>query len=270
MKVKSRGEEVLWFRFQFDMKCRVWYNEVNVIKENLERMGMTVKQIAEKIGVSKPAIRQKIKRNPELETRLRELSETVGQTVYYNDEAVALIMALFPIVSETPETIAENVSGNVCGASEGVSEGVSGNVCGAAQPSPAPSEATERALLQQTIEALTAQLSAKDAQLAKKDIQLADLTSALFEAQQIQQQLSSALATSQETQKQLTDALAAALALHAGTIQMQQQVQQQQPETPVVDASSDLDPEEKGDAKVQLYPKNRKHRGFFANLFGKN
>jgi AcrR family transcriptional regulator len=195
-------------------------------KENLERMGMTVKQIAEKIGVSKPAIRQKIKRNPELETRLRELSETVGQTVYYNDEAVSMIMALFPTVSDAPETVAENVSGNV----SGVSKNVSGNVSGVTQPSSEPFEEEERGMLRQTIEALTAQLSVKDAQLAEKDIQLTGLAAALAEAQQVQQQLASALETSQQAQKQLSDALVAAQALHAGTIQALQTAQQPPPE----------------------------------------
>ena len=107
--------------------------------------------------MSKPAIRQKIKRNPELETRLRELSETVGQTVYYNDEAVSMIMALFPTVSDAPETVAENVSGNVSGVTQ-------------------PSERAEREMLRQTIDALTDQLDAKDAQLAEKDTQIAGLT----------------------------------------------------------------------------------------------
>ena len=107
-------------------------------------------------------------------------------------------------------------------------------------------------------------------QLMEKDTQLAGLTAALSEAQQVQIQLSSALETAQQTQKQLTDALAAAQALHAGTIQMQQQqVQQQQPETPVVDASSDLDSEGTGDAMVQSYSEKKKHRGFFARLFGR-
>ena len=105
-------------------------------------------------------------------------------------------------------------------------------------------------------------------QLMEKDTQLAGLTAALSEAQQVQIQLSSALETAQQTQKQLTDALAAAQALHAGTIQMQQQ-QVQQPETPVVDAASDLDPERTGDAMVQSYSEKKKHRGFFARLFGR-
>jgi murein DD-endopeptidase MepM/ murein hydrolase activator NlpD len=239
-------------------------------KENLERMGMTVKQIAEKIGVSKPAIRQKIKRNPELETRLRELSETVGQTVYYNDEAVSMIMALFPTVSDAPETVAENVSGNV----SGVSENVSGNVSGVTQPSPEPSERAEREMLRQTIDALTAQLDAKDAQLAEKDTQIAGLTAALSDAQQVQQQLASALETSQQAQKQLSDALAAAQALHAGTIQMQQQqAQQTQPEppqdAPVVDAA---EPEQEGEgrgAMVKEVQEKPLKRGFWAKLFGR-
>lgn len=122
-----------------------------------------------------------------------------------------------------------------------------------------------------TIDALTAQLDAKDKQINDLTAALASAQNTLTEMQHAQQALTEVLTISQETQKQLTDALAVAQALHAGTIQMQQQqVQQQSPEFPVVDASSDLDPEEKGDAKVQSYPKNRKHRGFFANLFGKN
>ena len=241
-------------------------------------MGMTVKQIAEKIGVSKPAIRQKIKRNPELETRLRELSETVGQTVYYNDEAVSMIMALFPTVSDAPETVAENVSGNV----SGVSKNVSGNVSGVTQPSSEPFEEEERGMLRQTIDALTDQLDAKDAQLAEKDTQIAGLTAALSEAQQVQQQLASALETAQLTQKQLSDALAAAQALHAGTIQALQTAQQDAPvvnaaqepeqappaEEPEVQETMVAASEPAGGRRGAMVHKGKK-RGFWAKLFKK-
>ncbi len=193
---------------------------------------------------------------------MRELSETVGQTVYYNDEAVTLIMAMFPIVSETPETVAENVSGNV----SGVSKNVSGNVSGVTQPSPEPFEEEERGMLRQTIEALTAQPSVKDAQLAEKDIQLTGLTAALAEAQQVQQQLASALETSQQTQKQLSDALAAAQALHAGTIQerLTAQADSSEDKSEVMTANvSDLDEGEPAREPQQ------ERRGFFARIFGR-
>ena len=145
------------------------------------------------------------------------------------------------------------------------------------------------------VETLQNTVDALKQQLMEKDTQIAGLTAALSDAQQVQQQLSSALATSQETQKQLTDALATAQALHAGTIQMQQQkAQQTQPElpqdAPVVDvAEPEQDhspaeektevqetqvatPEQEGEKKGAMVKEVQERplkRGFWAKLFGR-
>ena len=127
------------------------------------------------------------------------------------------------------------------------------------QPSTPPPEVQEPAapspelvLLRETVAALTAQLDAKDQQLAS---------------------LTEALTVAQRTQQQLSDALAAAQALHAGTIQMQQQkAQQTQPEPPqdasVVDAAPEQGGEDIGAMVKEVQEKPLK-RGFWAKLFGR-
>ena len=213
-------------------------------------MGKTIKQIAAELDISKQAVWQRVKRSEELSALLETHAETVNGTIYVDADLEQCIKAMYPD-RLTPSAV-DNNTVNMSAPVDETAVNVDVNAL---------------------VETLQNTVNTLKQQLMEKDTQIAGLTSALSEAQQVQIQLSSALETAQQTQKQLTDALAAAQALHAGTIQMQQQVQQQQPETPVVDTSSDLDPEGTGDAIVQLYSEKKKekkkHRGFLARLFGK-
>jgi chaperonin cofactor prefoldin len=228
-------------------------------------MGKTIKQIAAELDISKQAVWQRVKRSEELSALLETHAETVNGTIYVDADLEQCIKAMYPD-RLTPFA----VDGNTVNMSAPVDE-TAVNVDGSTVNMSVPVDETAVNVdVNALVETLQNTVNTLKQQLMEKDTQLAGLTAALSEAQQVQIQLSSALETAQQTQKQLTDALAAAQALHAGTIQMQQQqVQQQQPETPVVDAFSGLDPEGMGDAMVQSYSEKKKHRGFFARLFGR-
>jgi hypothetical protein len=245
-------------------------------------MGKTIKQIAAELDISKQAVWQRVKRSKELSALLETHTETVNGTIYVDADLEQCIKAIYPDrltpsavdnnavnISAPVDETAVNVDNNTVNISAPVDEtavNVDNNTVNISVP---VDETAVNVDVNALVETLQNTVNTLKQQLMEKDTQIVGLTAALSDAQQVQQQLSSALATSQETQKQLTDALAAAQALHAGTIQMQQQGQQQQPETPVVDASSDLDPEGTGDAMVQSYSEKKKHRGFFARLFGR-
>ena len=244
-------------------------------------MGKTIKQIAAELDISKQAVWQRVKRSEELSALLETHAETVNGTIYVDADLEQCIKAMYPDrltpsavdnntvnMSAPVDETAVNVDGNTVNMSVPVDEtavNVDGNTVNMSAP---VDETAVNVDVNALVETLQNTVNTLKQQLMEKDTQIAGLTSALSEAQQVQIQLSSALETAQQTQKQLTDALAAAQALHAGTIQMQQQ-QVQQPETPVVDAASDLDPERTGDAMVQSYSEKKKHRGFFARLFGR-
>lgn len=228
-------------------------------------MGKTIKQIAAELDISKQAVWQRVKRSEELSALLETHAETVNGTIYVDADLEQCIKAMYPD-RLTPSAV-DGVTVNMSAPVDETAVNVDGNTVNMSVP---VDETAVNVDVNALVETLQNTVNTLKQQLMEKDTQLAGLTAALSEAQQVQIQLSSALETAQQTQKQLTDALAAAQALHAGTIQMQQQqVQQQQPETPVVDASSDLDSEGTGDAMVQSYSEKKKHRGFFARLFGR-
>ena len=231
-------------------------------------MGKTIKQIAAELDISKQAVWQRVKRSEELSALLETHAETVNGTIYVDADLEQCIKAMYPD-RLTPSAV-DNNTVNMSVPVDETAVNVDDSTVNMSVP---VDETAVNVDVNALVETLQNTVNTLKQQLMEKDTQLAGLTAALSEAQQVQIQLSSALETAQQTQKQLTDALAAAQALHAGTIQMQQQVQQQQPETPVVDTSSDLDPEGTGDAIVQLYSEKKKekkkHRGFLARLFGK-
>ena len=238
-------------------------------------MGKTIKQIAADLGVSKQAVWQRVKRSEELSAILESHAETVNGTIYVDAILEQCIKGLYPDRSAP----AEDSSTGASTSAQSVDE-TTVNV----------DETTVNVDVNALVETLQNTVDALKQQLMEKDTQIAGLTAALSNAQQVQQQLSAAMATSQETQKQLSDALAAAQALHAGTIQMQQQqAQQTQPEppqdAPVVDAAepeqapAEEEIPEKQETQVvapELEGKKggamvyeRKKRGFWAKLFKK-
>ena len=134
------------------------------------------------------------------------------------------------------------------------------------QPADSPAGASADAL-RTTIDALTAQLDAKDKQINDLTAALASAQNTLTEMQHTQQALTDALTVSQQTQKQLSDALSASQALQAGTIQALRDMQQNQPESaqnvPVV-------PAEETKQEIPKPEKQEKpRRGFWARIFRK-
>ena len=143
---------------------------------------MTVKQIAEELGVSKQAVWQRIKRNPELRSAFEEHSRTVNGTVYADEVGVELVKATY-----SEDLKAVNVDETAVNIDETADSKAVNTVDGELV-----------AALQKTIDTLNEQLAVKDKQI---DALTATLTAA------------------QTQNTALTDALTAAQALHAGTIQ---------------------------------------------------
>ena len=77
-------------------------------------MSKTIKQIADEIGVSKQAIHQRIKRHPELKSRLQPFMSTVGGTVYIAVGGEKIIKSAFEAnVSESTVSTVNTVNDNV-------------------------------------------------------------------------------------------------------------------------------------------------------------
>lgn len=145
-------------------------------------MDMTVKQIAEDLGVSKQAVWQRIKRNPELRSAFEEHSRTVNGTVYADEVAVELVKAAY---SEDLKAVnVDETAVNV----DGTADNKTVNAV----------DAELVATLRETIDTLREQLAVKDKQIDA---------------------LTATLTATQTQNAALTDALTAAQALHAGTIQ---------------------------------------------------
>lgn len=143
------------------------------------------------------------------------------------------------------------------------------------QPADSPAGAGSD-VLQATIDALTAQLDAKDKQINDLTAALTSAQVTLIEMQHTQQVLTDALTVSQQTQKQLTDALSASQALQAGTIQALRDMQQNQPESaqeaPVVPVEETPEPEQQSEpvpAEETPEKQEKPRRGFWARIFRK-
>ena len=164
----------------------------------------TIPQIAADIGVSRQAVHQKIKRDKDLSTRLQAFTSTVDNAVYVNSEGQKLILQAFE--SKTAE---KNTS-----------------TC-----------------LQENVDALVNQLTAKDKQISDLSAQNASLTAT------IQQQA--------DTIQQLSAQLTAAQQLQAGTVKalLTEQSKQEQP----IQQAATFEPEHETEIK----------QGFFSRLFRK-
>lgn len=145
-------------------------------------MDMTVKQIAEELGVTKQAVRQRIKRNPELRSAFEQHSRTENGTVYIDEQGVEIIRAAYS------KDMTGNKGGNVTENNGNKRDNVAEN----------SGNAELIAVLQKTVDMLTEQVTQKDKQI---------------------NELSEMLKATQTQNTALTDALTAAQALHAGTIQ---------------------------------------------------
>jgi len=145
-------------------------------------MDMTVKQIAEELGVSKQAVWQRIKRNPELRSAFEQHSRTVNGTVYADEVGVELVRAAY-----SEDLKAVNVDETAINVDETADSKAVNTVDGELV-----------AALQKTIDTLNEQLAVKDKQIDA---------------------LTATLTASQSNVEALTTALTAAQALHAGTMQ---------------------------------------------------
>ena len=147
----------------------------------MEQQYLTVKQFAERAGVSTQRIYQLLTKS------LQEFTKTENGKKYIDIEGLSVFER------ETLQTLARDLQSD----SQGVAKGLQ---------NPLQEVATsETEILREIVEALRQQLTVKDEQLAAKDKQIEHLTAALL--------------SSQEQHRALTEALTTAQALHAGTIQ---------------------------------------------------
>lgn len=147
-----------------------------------ERRYHTIKQVADELGVTKQAIRQKLLRNTALSEQVALHTVRVDGTIFYDDEGYTLVKSAFADYHGTRSTnnVAENAE----------------NTANTLDRNKAQTELI--AVLQKTVDTLTEQVTQKDKQI---------------------NELSEMLKAVQTQNTALTDALTAAQALHAGTIQ---------------------------------------------------
>ncbi len=145
-------------------------------------IGVTIKQIADELRVSKQAVWQRVKRSKELSAMLQDHSETINGTIHVDDVLEQRIKELYP-ERNNPETVDETTVNNPETVDE-TSDNVDVNIL--------------IGTLQRTVDTLQQQLTAKDKQI---------------------DELTAMLKASQNQQATLVTALSAAQALHAGTLQ---------------------------------------------------
>lgn len=154
-------------------------------------MSMTVKQLADSLGVTKTAIRKRFTD----EFRANHLQTLENGVLVIDDDGCKLI-------AETLQSPTNYIPESMKTPSESVAETTT------------TAETALLETLQTTIEMMQQQLAAKDAQIAAKDEQLSMLGKSL-------QDTTAALSAAQDALQSTTAALTAAQALHAGTIQQQ-------------------------------------------------
>ena len=167
-------------------------------------IGVTIKQIADELRVSKQAVWQRVKRSKELSAMLQDHSETINGTIHVDDVLEQRIKELYPernnpeTVDETtvnnPETVDETAVNNP----ETVDETTVNNPETVDETSDNVDVNILIGTLQRTVDTLQQQLTAKDKQI---------------------DELTAMLKASQDQQATLVTALSAAQALHAGTLQ---------------------------------------------------
>ena len=160
-----------------------------------EQQYLTVKQFAERAGVSTQRIYQLLTKS------LQEFCKTENGTKYISAAGLSVFSktALQPLAKDLPSNLQELAKDLPSDLQE--------------------KEILETELLKETIEALRQQLTVKDGQLAAMDAQLSVKDEQLAAKDKQLADLTAALVSAQEQHKALTDALTAAQALHAGTLQ---------------------------------------------------
>ena len=160
-------------------------------------MSMTIKELAEDLGVSKPTVNKAV-----IEAGLK-LSK-VGNRFVLSDDQIELVKEQLSQKSQSDESEKTQKSQK--------SQSDESEKTQKSQKSQSDeSEKTQKGIDESLVDLLKSQISVLNEQLTVKDKQISDLTSALI--------------SSQEQQRILTEALTAAQALHAGTIQERLSVQ---------------------------------------------
>lgn len=194
--------------------------------------GVTIKQIADDLRVSKQAVWQRVKRSGELSAMLQDHSETINGTIHVDEVLERQIKELYP-ERNNPETVDETTINSV----ETIGE-TSGIV----------DVNTLIDTLQRTVDALQQQLTAKDKQI---------------------DELTAMLKASQDQQATLVTALSAAQALHAGTIQtIANSNDLSSNNAPADDRGIDVPPSPENVSSEP--PEPEKKPGWFARLFRRN
>jgi len=209
--------------------------------------GVTIKQIADELRVSKQAVWQRVKRSEELSAMLDDHAQTVNGTIYVDADLEQRIKELYPDRPSVDET-ADNKTETVDETHRPVDE--TGNNKGNTVDETTPSVDVNTLIetLQKTVDTLQQQLTVKDKQI---------------------DELTVMLKASQEQQATLVTALSAAQALHAGTIQERLTERSGGSEgqgdegTIKAETVSDLDEGEPAREPQQ------ERKGFFARIFGR-
>lgn len=162
------------------------------MEQQRNEQSLTVKQLADRLGVSKTAIRKRFTE----EFRAEHVQDVDGLLLIDEDGCKLIAETLKTSAHSIPKAPETNTN-RILETMETVME---------------TAETDTIALMKSTIDLLQTMLEAKDRQLEAKDRQLEALNTALDNSQQIQQQLTASLTKTQ-------DALTAAQALHAGTLQ---------------------------------------------------
>ena len=196
-----------------------------------EQQYLTVKQFAERAGVSTQRIYQLLTKS------LQEFCKTENGTKYISVAGLSVFSkpALQPLAKDLPSDL-QGLAKDLPSDLQGLAKDLPSDLQGLAKDLPSDlqeKDTLETGLLKETIEALRqqltvkdgqlaamdAQLSVKDEQLATKDVQLSVKDEQLAAKDKQIADLTAALVSAQEQHKALTDALTAAQALHAGTLQ---------------------------------------------------
>ena len=208
-------------------------------------------KIAEELQITRQAVYKRVNGSAEIKEQLKPHTVTNGARVYYTPQGQEIIKRLFVFCQPTA-TNDNQCEANVNQCEQDKTTGNSTNnnsECEAmvtddnqceqndnqCEPKGTDTQsgagAATTAAFNTAIEALTAQLNAKDEQLKAAQDNIKDLNKHIEE-------LTNALTCSQEQQRALTEALTAAQALHAGTLQERLTVNEEQGE-----AKPDPDPE---------------------------
>lgn len=208
--------------------------------------GVTIKQIADELRVSKQAVWQRVKRSEELSAMLDDHAQTVNGTIYVDADLEQRIKELYPdrpapaTVDETPVNETETVDETHRPVDEtGDNKGDTVD-----ETSPSVDVNTLIETLQKTVDTLQQQLTVKDKQI---------------------DELTVMLKASQEQQATLVTALSAAQALHAGTIQERLTAQADPPEG----QAEVMTAETVSDETRESSQEQQEHKGFFARIFGR-